>query len=356
MKKRDSRVILKFILPLFIIWRLSLFFIAFLGSKIIPFNPTFPYADGLLIPSKLPFWFWSFANFDGVHYLTIAKSGYSAQYTQAFFPLYPLLIRGISFIFQDKFMIISGLLLSNFLFLTSLILFYKLIRLDYSQKTAKWSLLFLTFFPTSFFFGSLYSESLFLFLVLSTFYGFRQRKWLLAIFPAIFASATRLVGIFLMMPLGLMAYMLYLQIKFHDALYFLHAQPVFNIGRTSGQIIILPQVLWRYLKILTTTALSYQYALALLELSALIFTATLLLIGHQKKINPFYLIFSWLSLITPTLTGSLSSLPRYILPIFPVFIVMAMTKSKILKILLLAVCCLLFAVFTIFFTAGRFIA
>lgn len=105
-----------FIFLLFIFWRVLLFLVAYLSGKYLVFDPSFPYSDTLLVKSGLPSWIWSFANFDGVHYLTIAKSGYSAQFTQAFFPVYPGIISLISRIIQYDNFIIIGLLLSNLFF------------------------------------------------------------------------------------------------------------------------------------------------------------------------------------------------------------------------------------------------
>ena len=189
---------ISFLISIFLIWRISLFFVAWLGEQILKFAPRFPYADIFLIPSKLPAWMWSFANFDGVHYLTIAKQGYSAQFTQVFFPLYPLLIKFVNLLFPFLNPIIVSLLISNIFFLLCLIMLWKLLRLDYSIAGIKWMMLFLVFFPMSFFFGSLYTESLFLFLVFAAFYAARQKKWWLAGIFGGLASATRLVGIFLL--------------------------------------------------------------------------------------------------------------------------------------------------------------
>lgn len=107
----------KVIISSLIIWRLILFFDVYLASSYLPFRPRFPYSDVLLIPSKLPFWIWSFANFDGVHYLTIAKNGYSAQFTQVFFPFYPFIIGFISKIFPFLNEIVVGLCISSISFI-----------------------------------------------------------------------------------------------------------------------------------------------------------------------------------------------------------------------------------------------
>src|SRR3989338_656715 len=260
------------ILVLFLIWRLFLFFTAFWGSFILPFQPRFPYADVFLISSDLPAFVWSFANFDGVHYLTIARSGYAAQFTQVFFPLYPLLLS----VFQKILYFINplaiSLIVTNLFFLAGLYLFNQLLRIDYKPKEISWMVLFLLLFPTSFYFAGLYTESLFLILILLCFYLARRKMWLLAAITAGLASSARLVGIFLLpalfweylqdksnvrgqllnvlkspilyiAPLGLISYMIYLQINFGDALYFWHAQPIFGASREGSNIILLPQVL-----------------------------------------------------------------------------------------------------------------
>lgn len=377
-----------FLVSLFLIWRSYLFFIAWFGAQILPYQPSFPYSDVLLIPSRLPDWIWSFANFDGVHYLTIANQGYEAQYTQVFFPLYPLLIKVITIVFPFFHPIVSGLLISTIFFLLSLVILEKLLSLDYKREIVYWVVLFLIFFPTSFFFGSLYTESFFLFLILASFYTARKKKWWLAGILGGLAGATRLVGIFLLpallwehyqnikntnkkikknkffhfpplylVPLGLLSYMLYLQLRFGDWLYFWHVQPVFGAQRSGGAIILLPQVIWRYFKmILTVSTDSEIYWIILLELLTTLTAIILLLAAHCKNIRISYLIFSWLAIITPALTGTFSSMPRYVLVIFPMFIVLGMIKSKLYKTIILIINFLLLSALTVLFTRGHWVS
>lgn len=368
----------KFLISSFLIWRLALFVCAIISSLVLVFTPKYPYWETLLLPSGLPQWFWSWAGFDGVHYLTIGQFGYAAQYTQAFFPLYPLLIRFISPVFLGNF-VLTGLIISNGLFLLALFLFHKLVKLDF-EKNIGWMVIFLLVFPTSFFFGSLYNESLFLCLSLGTFLAARKNNWRLAGILGGVASATRLVGIFLLpallwewyeqnrasklqllwlfiIPAGLLSYMIYLQKNFGDALYFLHAQPFFGAQRTGGEIILLPQVIWRYLKILTSVPISvYAFWVALAELTTFILVAGLLFLAHKKKIRLSYLIFSWLIFLTPTLTGTFSSLPRYVLPAFPIFMVLGNLESRSLKMLLALLSTLILILAVALFTSGRWVA
>ena len=129
------------IFSLFVTWRTIVFVISYLSKNFIStFGNRFPYVDTLK-ESGLPYWLWSFGNFDGVHYLRIAQDGYAYQYTQVFFPLYPVLIKMVSFITFGNF-VVAGLLISNVAFIAGLILFYKLISQNYNRKIAFWSCLF----------------------------------------------------------------------------------------------------------------------------------------------------------------------------------------------------------------------
>ncbi|MBI3379818.1 hypothetical protein HY029_03635 [Candidatus Gottesmanbacteria bacterium] len=371
-----------FVFAVFIIWRVWLFFVAAVGEKILAFTPRFPYSDVYFIPSHLPSWLWGFANFDGVHYLTIAKFGYSAQFTQVFFPLYPMMVGFINQLLQKVNPVIIGLLISNLLFFLSLLILTKLLSLDYKVDTIKWILLFLIFFPTSFFFGSLYTESLFLFLILTAFYAARKNQWLAASIFGVLASSTKFIGIFLLpallwewqeqkrkkittifrsplslIPVGLLSYMLYLQVKFGDWLYFWHAQPVFGAQRSGGGVILIPQVLWRYMKILTSVSYKTEaFWIPLLELISTLGVITLLIMAFKKKIRSSYLVFSFLTIITPTFTGTFSSMPRYILVAFPIFIVLGMLKSRLIKGIFLAIFSVLLLVLTILFTRGHWVS
>src|SRR3989338_6330002 len=139
------------ILSLFLVWRIGLFLTALLASFIIPvYGNSFPYANVALQVTNLPNWVWGFGGFDGEHYLRIAQNGYDAEFSQAFFPLYPILINIFNFlpknlnldtrIFVDPSYFFTGFILSNAFFLGALTIFYKLIKLDFNNKIALGSL------------------------------------------------------------------------------------------------------------------------------------------------------------------------------------------------------------------------
>ncbi|MDO8573433.1 MAG: mannosyltransferase family protein [Candidatus Daviesbacteria bacterium] len=349
---------IKKITVLFLTWRIGLFVVAALAVKFIPvFGNRFPYFNQVLAVTGLPSWVWGFGNFDGVHYLRIAQNGYNAEYSQAFFPLYPLLVHFFTNlnllvhknpildtrIYVDPSYFFTGFILSNIFFLLALIFFYKLVRIDFSQKVAFGALILLVSFPTSFYFGSIYTESLFLFLSLGAIYFARKGNFLAAGVFTMFASATRIFGLLLiplilneiyirlkkeglslrsgeltkaiigvlLTPFGSLLYMLYLKLNFDNPLYFLTSQPLFGAERTSGGFILLPQVIYRYLKIFMTVPISSQlFFNAFLEFSFTIVALVCLLL-FVKKMRISYFIFTLGCLIMPTLTGTLSSMPRY---------------------------------------------
>lgn len=140
---------------------------------------------------------------DTAWYVEIAKHGYACYGSSAFLPLYPLLIRilGTLFLGND---LAAALVISS---LASLVVFYLLYRLAQeltgSAAIAKGAVIALAVFPTSFFLMAGYTESLFLALAIGAYLAARRGFWLSAGALATLATLTRLQGIILLVPLGL---------------------------------------------------------------------------------------------------------------------------------------------------------
>lgn len=367
------------------VWRLLLVGAAAIGIQILPFKDSFPYRETILEPFGHPL-FYSWANFDGVHYLGIAKDGYWAQFTQAFFPLYPFLIDWTNVILGNH--LLTGLIITHIALIAALYLLHRLICLDHKPNIANSTILLLLVFPTSFYFGSLYTESIFLFFVTASFYAIRKQNFTLSILAAALASATRIIGVFLLPALlyerwtqlksqhkkltptiifknlapfslsisGLLAYMYYLHTHFSDALYFLTAQPAFGAQRSADKLILLYQVIFRYTKMIFTvdpTSILY-YTVTQEFIFSLIFLV--LSIWAFKKVRPSYAIFGLLSYITPTLTGTFSSMPRYVLLLFPAFITLSLVTNPHHRRWIIRVSVILLLINTILFTRGYWVA
>ena len=371
----DKQKPLIFVLKIFVVWQILIVIFAGLG-QLIPMqytNSIYAEREDIVNPPI----FWTRANFDGIHYLDIAKNGYGI-YQQVFFPLYPGFIKFLTPYFGGR-ALTAGLMISWFSFLGALFFFYKLIKLDFDEKIVKRTLVYFLIFPTSFFFSVVYTESLFLFLVLSSFYFARKRNWWLAGILGALASATRLVGIFLLpallwewweqqkvkspklkvqsllslipiflVAMGLLFYMRFLAINYNDSLMFAHLQSV-------DKIIPLYQVFWRYLKMLLTTKLDPIYFMIWLEFLTTVGFLVLLVFAYLRKIHFPYLVFALLAFIFPTTSGTLLSMPRFVLVLFPCFIVLALIEAKKIRWLLLALSFLLFAISTILFTRGYWV-
>ncbi len=396
----------------FLLWRIFDFLIIFFSQKIIPYLGFFPYGDQL--PGfNLPTWISSLANFDGLHYVLIAKNGYS-QFEQAFFPFYPLIIKFLTPLFSNN-QLLTGLIISNISFLLGLILFYKYLKLiltdltdstDFIRFYPILSVLFLIAFPTSFFFGAVYTEGLFFLLLILTLYFLKKERYLLIFVSAFLASLTRLVGVFLVIPIifhlmqklksksqnlksklksflysilivspliGLATYCFYLYKTTGDPLFFLTSQPIFGANRSS-HLILLPQVYWRYFKIFITANWNFQYFTSLVEFIFFNFVFVILTLDLLKTINlrikglkNYELritdysrlglnLFSFVNLILPTLTGTFSSIPRYALFSISFFIYLSQIKNVFIKYLIIGIFLILHILLLGYFSQGYFIS
>ncbi len=347
---------MKKLLLIALIVRVALQLIAAAAIAYLPFRPSYPHWDIALV-NQGPEWLWFWGGFDGVHYLNIAEKGYEYGLTQAFFPLYPLLIKWLN-VFDNR--LTTALIISHFSFAGFLYFFAKLGRLDFKAAAVKWSAVLLLLYPASFFLFGVYTESLFLLLVSGCFYLARQRLWPQAAILAGLASATRLVGIFLLPALlweyyranrkpsllrvakyslvassGLLLYLNFLQRRFGDWLIFVHSQPGFGAGRQVSELVLPYQVIFRYAKMLISVSPGNDiYPVLIFELLVTLGLTALIVYAFIKKLRLSYLLFIIPALLLPTLTGTFASMPRYGLIAFPLFYLLGNLKKKSVKIIL----------------------
>lgn len=371
MKKFWKKYNLPIIIMICLLGWAMIIYISWLFSLKIPLN------KGFLGP--IPW-----ANFDGAHYLIISRYSYGT-YQQAFFPLFPILISLVKPFFLNRFD--GALFITRVSFLISIIIFIKLALLDMRRDKVIWALILFILFPTSFFFISVYSGSIFLALSLGSFYAMREKHFVIAAILAGIASATRIFGMFIVFSLilefflaikkeerlstknilkslglgvlslsGLFSYMFYLWRNYKDPLLFVHVQPAFGAHRSVNHIILLPQVLFRYIKIfLTVPYASHDFLISLFEFITFCFIFTTLLI-FWKKVRFSYLLYSFLIILFPTLSGTLSSTPRYSALVFPLFFIIGGIKRTWLKIVIVSIFGILLIILTAFFLRGYFIA
>ncbi|MBU1885089.1 hypothetical protein KKE34_00595 [Patescibacteria group bacterium] len=383
-------------------WKIFFLIIGIAAPSVLIYDPSFPYASSLLAKFGLPDFIYSWANFDGVHYLTIMDKGYfNTGLIQAFFPLFPILTNGLNIIVQNS--ILSGLIFNFIIGFLLLKTWKQIINKDIDVSCSNWGVHLLFLFPTALFFNAFYSEALFLLLVLLSFLNARKGHWLKAGLIAVLASATRLVGVFLVPALlvelwiqktalqkaqgnekrnknycqlryfcqkywkqilailtgslGLIIYMIYLQRNFNDPLYFYHVQSEFGGGRQES-IVLYPQVVWRYIKILWTArpfdlkyyAYVQEFVFGVLGLAGIIWS--------WFRVRKSYVVFSALVFLVPTLTGTFSSMPRYFLASFSVFLLLIklFEHNKTARLTWLSISTLLLIFNTILFIQGYWVA
>jgi hypothetical protein len=157
--------------------------------------------------------FWdAFARFDAGWYHGIASRGYEyrgvGRNNLAFFPAYPLLMRGGGWLLgarqQDYYF--AGIVVSWLAFAGAMTLLYRLASLDLPRPAALRAVIYAGVFPFAYFFGMVYSESLFLLALVAAVYALRIRRWPLAAVAGALMTATRVPGIMAAPALALIAW------------------------------------------------------------------------------------------------------------------------------------------------------
>ncbi len=138
---------------------------------------------------------------DALHYLAVAEHGYAKGSNTVFFPLYPLLIHVFAWVTRSD--VIAAVLVSTAAFAVALLLLHRLAREELGERAATATVLLLVFSPVSVFFTAIYTESLFLALCLATFLLARRQRWGWGSLAAAAATLTHIEGVLLIAPLAI---------------------------------------------------------------------------------------------------------------------------------------------------------
>lgn len=377
------------LLCIFFIWRILLFIPLAFDDTFLSYRKGYGYTN--IWKFTKPYspvesiFLYPWANFDGVYYLNISGSGYTID-NAGFLPAFPLLIRVLATVFgfgepYGAIQFFSAFLIVHIAFFASLFMLYKLLKFDYNHSISIKTIFFLLLFPTSFFFVSIYTESLFLLLSVLSFYFARKRQWLASGISAMLLSATRIVGIvmlpallyefykqektyktprilpLLLTPLGLIGYAMFNLVRWGDALHFLRVHGTLNNSRSIDAIVLFPQTIFRYIKIISSVSpLVYEWWIALLELSMFFLVALLLFTGWKKRIRFSYLIFALFSFLIPVSSGTFTGLPRYVVVLFPIFVSLALINNKWIRFVYAAASATLLGLLLMLFSRGYFVS
>lgn len=153
-------------------------------------------AGGLIAPLRN--WFAQ----DAVHFIYIAQHGYDQAWRTAFFPLFPLLEHILAPFFGGDYGL-AGMFVANASYLGALVVLRDLVGRDFEPDVARRTLLYLSIFPTAFYFFAPYSEPLWLLLAIGSFAATRRRRWWLAGVLGGFAMLTRSQSLVLLVPFAI---------------------------------------------------------------------------------------------------------------------------------------------------------
>jgi hypothetical protein len=147
-------------------------------------------------------WLEVWQRWDVLHYQAIAERGYQAFETALFTPpLYPILIRLVSLTLYDN-TLLAGLIVSALFCAASFITFHRLAQFELgSRQLADRTVFYFAIFPTSFFLFAPYTESLFMLGAVSCLLALRQNKWLAAGAWGMLAASSRLTGMVMLLPI-----------------------------------------------------------------------------------------------------------------------------------------------------------
>ena len=133
---------------------------------------------------------------DAAWFARIAQEGHYRENdsSAAFYPVFPFVTRAVG-LATGMSMLTAGMVVSNIAFIGSLVVLHALTRLERSESVARRTVILIAFFPTSFYFLAPYSESVFLFFTLLSFWLARRNRWVAGGLSGALAAATRGVGI-----------------------------------------------------------------------------------------------------------------------------------------------------------------
>ena len=186
------------------IWAVAAFSLLVLaGSR----NPRAGIWDRPKLTHDLGFLTDVWARWDSVFFLRIAEHGYHAAgaSASAFYPLYPALV-GVGGRALGGHYVLAGIVVSLLTCLGAFVLLYRLAENRLGTEAARRAVLYLAVFPTALFLQAVYSESLYLLLVLAAFVLAERRRFLEAGTIAGLALLTRPAGIALLPALALLAW------------------------------------------------------------------------------------------------------------------------------------------------------
>lgn len=302
-----------------------------------------------------------FIAYDGAYYISISEGGYESGLREcAFYPLWPLLINSVSSLFGSN-RIVTGLILANILSTVGWACLYTIVAKQWGEKIGIWSVVFMATFPGSLFFQFVYSESLFLVLVLLLWWTLQKNSLVYAFAVALLLPLTRAIGVFCLIPiflhavvsngiivpirsqmfkhrddllqakvikskqtwlvliapfLGWFCYLLLMSISTGNPFEGFKAQEFWEV-HSIGNLLNIPKFIFNWL----TPSAFHDYTGSLLDRGVFLLVVYCLLVLWKLEKS----LISWVYVlaIIPAMSGMFTSFTRFMCVAFPVFIALS---------------------------------
>jgi len=318
-----------------------------------------------------------FNRWDAPHYVDIAKNWYvntgDAANFIVFFPLYPILIRVFTVSFD--YINLSALAVSNVCSAIAFFYLYKLAKNEFSSSVAVKAVLFLSVFPTAYFLVAQYTEGLFFALTIASVYYARLGKWPLVGVLSLFAALSRIAGL-LLLPvllveyihqkgwkpnkirpnitwafLALAGFLIYLALNAQvtgDPFTFLTIQRA-HWSNTFDPFTGLTQAYsWA-----VNATYPQNVTIGIAPIAFGVFGLLMVAIAAWRRMRPVYVVYLFLSWGLAVSTSWWISVPRYVMAMFPMFMLMGvLSKRKVVAFAIVLVSGALLIYFTVFFASG----
>ena len=298
---------------------------------------------------------------DACWYTKIATYGYEAgENSVSFFPLFPLLT-GLAGRILLGAMALGGLVVASAAYVLAMTGLRRLVALDFDDDVAQTTVVAISIFPTAFFFFAPFTESLFLAASVWAILAARQRLWAVAAIAGLLAALTRTQGVFLVLPLGWEAAMAWREAGWRIgdrggsplgtifgpllaviapavgfAAFFVFAtaivgkSPLDTAAAWGGTNFHPP---WEVIDASWRWVIQHHDPLQAFNLAMLVLFAAVTLVG-LRRVPVAYSLFAipQIALIATRIQPiPLTSTGRYLLVVFPVFVILALVPGRRLR-------------------------
>jgi hypothetical protein len=313
---------------------------------------------------------WNPSNFlvhwDAFWYKDIAEHGYSfdtekvALYNVVFLPLYPICI-----FFISKILVVgsatAGIIVSILSLFVGAYFLQRLTKEYFPNIDAELPLMYMLIFPTAIFLVAPYAESLFFALsVASIYYAMRKSFWIAGILGGL-AAMTRINGIMLFLPLiilylesregskkitkemlapflvpvGTGLYFTYLWFRFGSFWLYMQAEAMW--GRAVGIAGLIPSLVAR--PAIVNFSLDLVFFIVACVCSYFVW-------NKISKAHASYMIGT---VVLVAVSGSIAGIGRYMLVLFPIYLLIASLRNKYLQYAWAFGSVMLFALYSVLF-------